>query len=158
MLAKFQKREGKVYGLLVREMFEGFKDGDYLLEVEPINRAKRSLAANRLMFGAIVQEMARWNREEGKGAALPAGWWHERIKKECLHVINAQRKDKAKRKRSTLPNGDVVYWLSGNDGQPIQTATSTTQLDSKEFSEYIALACVVCTDRYGYTGHFDFLT
>ena len=157
MLATFQKRGGVIQGFLFKPTLESLEDGAYTFEIERIDREKRSIAANRLMFGALVNEVARWNREEGKGAALPAAWWHDRFKEECLHVISERRKEKTKLRRGKAANGKWVTWRESPDGKPFEKVTSTTQLNTKEFSEYLSLAAAVAKSRYGYPHEFDFI-
>lgn len=156
MLATFQKRGGVIQGFLFKPTLESLEDGAYTFEIERIDREKRSIAANRLMFGALVNEVARWNREEGNGAALPPSYWHGKFKEECLHVISERRKEKTKLRRGKDAKGNWHVWRESPDGSVFEKVTSTTQLNSKEFSEYIALAAAVAKTRYGYPYEFDF--
>lgn len=154
----FRKRDGKIQGLLVREMFEGFQDGDYLGSIERVDREKHSAASNRLMFGAIVNEVARYLREEGSGKAVPPAAVHTEFKRRCLWYLNQVRSDaKQVTKWVKLPNGKRFAWQEMPDGRP-RVFTSTTQLNSKEFSEYVRLACAVAKEHFGYPYEFDFLT
>lgn len=157
MLATFRKIGGSIQGFLFKPTLESLEDGAYSFEIERIDRDKRSIAANRLMFGALVNEVARWNREEGNGAALPPAWWHKTFKEECLYVLSEKRKDGSRLRRGKAANGKWTTWRETTDGKPVENITSTTQLNSKEFSEYIQLVAASAKMRWGYPYEFDFI-
>ena len=134
MLAGFTKREGKIYGLLIREWIESLADGKYCIEIERIDGEKRSGPANRLYWGAICKALSDWSFSEG-GKGLSQDSFHKFFKDTCLPVILDQR-PKIKKYRVTLPSGVVMY-------ENRKPELSTTILTTAEFTRYIELCCEV---------------
>jgi hypothetical protein len=157
MLATFTKIGGIIQGFLFKPTLESLEDGRYVFEIERVDREKRSKAANRLMFGALVNELARFKREEGNGLNLPPAYWHGKLKEECLHVLSEREREKVKTRWAVGSDGKRVTWRE-LDGKYWEPFTSTTQLNSKQFSEYLSLAAAVAQQRHGYPYEFDFLT
>lgn len=163
MLATFRKIGGSIQGFLFKPTLESLEDGAYAFEMERIDLEKRSVAANRLYWGAICKQLADWAAAEGKGAAPSQDWFHFFFKKTCLPVVLAKRREgksrDRKRERFVLPSGKVGY-DSGEVFVSVGNLT-TTDLTSKEFSDYVRLCCDVARTPapagLGYPYEFDFL-
>ena len=153
MHRRFDIRDGAVIGWNVREGIRSLGPGQYVVGIERVDRDKRSNAANRLMFGAFLAEMERFSAEEGGGKRVSADMWHKVFKDACLPVIMEGRKLNNKRVRVNLPNGTHVYQWVGKDPY----ATSTTALDSAEFSRYLRLCADVAVHVHKYPHNFDFI-
>ncbi len=152
----FEVRDGKIIGCLIQPLYASLPNGRYIGEIERVDLEKRSLSANRLMFGALVNELARFKREEGSGLDLPPSYWHGVLKRECLHVLSEREKEKTKLRWAVGPDKKRITWRE-MDGKYWEPFTSTTQLNSKQFSEYIQLAAAVAQHRHGYPYPFDFI-
>lgn len=159
----FEKRGGSIRNLAIRPIFESLPDGRYVMEFERVDLEKRSLAANRLYWGAVCKGLADWAAAEGTGKSPSQDWFHLFFKRTCLPVILANRRQGSKRERSkerfVLPSGKVGY-ETGEAFANVRELT-TTDLTSKEFSDFLRLCCDVARTPapagLGYPYEFDFI-